>query len=112
MNIFWHCSYQGGGGGGGAYFVLQFRCPRLESAGWRTAWFLLVFVFVAWCLVLSVVCFCFCGSCLGVVILLLFRIPESLPPDPDSCVSSVFVVVPVISVCLHVILNGEPNSGK
>ena len=52
------------------------------------------------------------ASCLGVVILLLFRIPESLPPDPDTCVSSVFVVVPVIPVCLHVIINGEPNSGK
>ena len=71
-------------------------------------------MFVAWCLVLSVVCFRYVvgvASCLGVVLILLFRIPASLPPDPDTCCPvGVCLCVPVLY--LHSNMKGEPNSEK
>ena len=53
------------------------------------------------------------ASCFGVVIIFLFRIPVSLPPDPDTCVViCTNFVVAVSCFIYHSNMNGEPNSEK
>ena len=48
-------------------------------------------------------------SCLGVVLILLFRILASLPADPDTCCPvGVCLCVPVLYLRSN--MKGEPNS--